>query len=340
MSADIARNPSTVSPHAEDALPPLRLRADGLGAGERASLGAILDVLAGKLPRTWVAVDDGDADLYVYTRGARRSSVRAGVTGLLVREDEPQGAADELWMPVPLRVMPVLDLLHGAHDRLRQAQAAQVPRAAAQDTQDTQDTQDPHAAGSDEKTLASSLARLFVGAVQPSLRVRVLGYGTLYVCPASDCYRTDFEIARVGEALDTQRFILTAISAGSSELTANDMQERPLDELLWAIGLRTARERQPGPAPRQRLRSWPDFGRLAHDPRYLQASAALSTAAMDRQELAAAAGLDEAQADRFLHACQLCGLLETVADAAPAPSPAAAPSRGGLFDRLWRRLVK
>ncbi len=329
MSADIARNPSTIPSHADTALPPLRLRADGLGASEHASLGAILDVLAGKLPRTWVAVDDGDADLYVYTRGARRGGVRAAVTGLLVREDEPQGAADELWMPVPLRVMAVLDLLHGAHDRMRHAQA-QASCAMPE----------PHPAANDEKTLACSLARLFVGAVEHSMRVRILGYGTLYVCPTSDSYRTDFEIARVGEALDAKRFILTAISPGSSELTATDLQAHPLDELLWSIGLRTARERQPGHAPRQRLRSWPDFARLPHDPRHLQACAALSTAAMDLQELAAAAGLDEAQADRFLHACELCGLLETVVDAAPAPPPASPSSRGGLFDRLWRRLVK
>ena len=53
-------------------------------------------------------------------------------------------------------------------------------------------------------------------------------------------------------------------------------------------------------------------------------------------------GMDEAMTERFLHACQLCGLLETVAEATPPPAraQAAATPSGGLFGRLWRRLVE
>ena len=63
---------------------------------------------------------------------------------------------------------------------------------------------------------------------------------------------------------------------------------------------------------------------------------------MDLAEIAATTGLSELQADRFLHACELCGLVESVPDAAPAPArqPPAGTSFGGLFDRLWRRLIK
>ena len=63
---------------------------------------------------------------------------------------------------------------------------------------------------------------------------------------------------------------------------------------------------------------------------------------MDPSELVATTSLSELQVDRFLHACELCGLVESVPDAAPAPVRQAPPgaSFGGLFDRLWRRLVK
>ena len=335
MSADYATNPLPPSTGAGVVLPPLRLLADGLPASERVCLKAILDVLASKLPRRWVVVEGADADLYVHARGARRSDVRAGVTALLVHEDEPQAKADELWAPVPLRVMAMLDLLNGANARLLQAQApCDAEPAPARDVAD-------QPAANDEKTLASSLARLLDGSVEHCLRVRVLGFGTLYVNQAARTYHTDFDGARTAEALEAKRFILTAISPDSSELAGNGLQAHPLDELLWPIGLATVRETRPVRA--QRLRSWPDFAHLPHDPRHLQACALLSTTPMAAPELAAASGMGEAMTERFLHACQLCGLLETVADAPPAPLPeagASSSSLGGLFDRLWRRLVK
>ena len=334
MCADLARNPSKLPSPADSVRPPpLRLRADGLPASEQLCLKAILDVLSGKLPRRWVVVDDVEADLYVHARGTRRSDVRAGVTALLVHEDEPQPDVDELWTPVPLRVMAMMDLLHGANDRLQRAQLE--PR---QPLPATVQTVAPVA--SDEKTLAASLARLLDGTTDHCLRVRVLGFGTLYVNQRGNGYYVDFDNARVDEAIEAKRFILTAIAPESSELTGSGLQAQPLDGLLWRIGLATMREVRPTRA--QRLRSWPDFARLPHDGRHLQACALLSTTAMTAAELAAASGMDEAMTERFLHACQLCGLLETVAEATPPPAraQAAATPSGGLFGRLWRRLVE
>ncbi len=330
MTADNARILSTSPSIAAAAQAPLRLIVDGLDAGERATLGAILDVLAGKLPRPWVVVEGSDADLYLHARGTRRGNVRAGVVALLVRDDEAQPPADQLWMPVPVRVMAMLELLQGVQDRLG---LAHVEAAAPGDD----------VAANDEKSLASSLARLFAGPVEQSVRVRILGFGTLYVCRASDSYRTDFEHSRLREALEAKRFILTAISPDSVELAATDTQAYPLEGLLWPIGLMTPREQRAEVQPRMRLRQWPDFASLPHDPRHLQVCALLGTTPMNLQEIVAVSGLNEVQVDRFLHACELCRLLEPVADAVPAQRQQhgiAAASLGKLFDRLWRRLVK
>lgn len=329
MSADIARTSPLPPSTSEDASPPLRLLVDGLDADEQSSLQAILDILARKLSRQWVAVQGGDAELYLHTRGSRRSGVKSNLTALLVRDDETQPPADALWMPVPLRVMAVLDLLQGAHDRLGLAATEVTP---------TNDASAAH----DDKGLAFSLARIFVAAVEHSLRVRILGFGTLYVCPARASYIADFEPARMQQALEAKRFVLTAISPSSIELTDTDKQAHPLEALMWTIGMMTPRERVRHGNQRMRLRQWPDFANLPHDPRHLQACAALSTTPMDLPEIVATTGLSELQADRFLHACELCGLVESVPDAAPAPvrQQAAGASFGGLFDRLWRRLIK
>ena len=334
VRAEIARN-ALISPSTfEDAAAPLRLLVDGLDASEQLSLQAILDVLCSKMPRAWEVVHGNDADLYLYTRNARRSGVRAGLSALLLRDDETQPPSESLWMPVPLRVMAVLDLLQDAHDRLALAPAEAVPSDAV--------TTDAPAMTNDEKCLAFSLSRILARAIEHSLRVRILGFGTLYVCPARAVYLADFEPGRMREVLEAKRFVLTAIAPSSIELSESDKTAHPIEELMWMIGLMTPRgaARQD---TRLRLRRWPDFANLPHDPKHLQACAALATAPMDFSEIAAITGLSDTHTDRFLHACELCGLLETVPDAEPArprQQAAATSSIGGLFDRLWRRLVK
>ncbi|KRD28698.1 hypothetical protein ASE35_19560 [Lysobacter sp. Root916] len=328
MNTDPIFDPTPACAASERDTAPLRLLVDGLDADEHATLDAILKVVASKSLRGWIWAQSTDTDLYLHTRTLRRPGVRAGVSGLLVREHEPAAPAEALALAVPFRVMAVLELLDGAIDRLQQEQlAVQGGVAAAAE------------AVEDEKTLASSLARLLVRPVEHTLRVRVLGHGTVYLCTRSRTYCMDFEQAQLGKALESKRFVLTAIAPDSPELAAERDRGSPLDELLWPIGLLASREHA-ARHERHRLRQWPDFARLPHDPRHLQACAALAAGAMDACELAAATGMSETEADHFMHACQLCGVLE-VAAVAPAPTPPPQDrATGGLFDRLWRRWMK
>ena len=374
MNPHIAPVPSTSSSRQPTASSPLRMLVHGIEPDERTRFKAILDVLSAKLPQPWSLVDEGEADLYLHTRDARAPVVGCRITGLLLREDDPPPPADALWLPVPPRVMAMLDLLHLVHDRLVDGASLvgpdpdpaqtphglppvvndddDAPKAQASvavvhaDTPVGTDASRPTPVGAapsacDEKMLAASLARLFAGPAEHCVRVRILGFGTLYACPKADAYFIDFDAERLDAALESRRFILTAISPGSVELAAVEASRHALDELLWRIGLLTPREGGEAPDPRHRLRSWPDFGRLPHSPVHLPACAALSTTPMTADELMVATGMDALEADRFLHACELCGLLETVdTSTATMPAAPATAARGNLFDRLWRRLVK
>ncbi|RDZ26712.1 hypothetical protein [Lysobacter silvisoli] len=307
--------------HERDAVP-LRLLVDGLEPDERATLDAILKVVGPKSLRGWAWAEGTETDLYLHTRALRRPGVHAGVSGLLLREHEAAAPPEALTLAVPFRVMAVLELLDGAIDRL------QRERLAA-----------PAEAPEDDKTLASSLARLLARPVDHTLRVRVLGHGTVYLCTRSRMYCMDFAQEQLGKALESKRFVLTAIAPDSPELSAERDHGSPLDELLWPIGLMTPRE-QATRQERHRLRQWPDFARLPHEPRHLQACAVLAATAMDARELAAATGLSDTEADHFLHACELCGVLEAAAAEPPPPAPTPSKPTGGLFDRLWRRWLK
>ncbi|UHQ23566.1 hypothetical protein LVB77_02290 [Lysobacter sp. 5GHs7-4] len=328
MNTDALYDPPPHPVASERDAAPLRLLVDGLEPDEYATLDAILKVVGPKSLRGWTWAVGTDTDLYLHTRASRRASVRAGVSGLLLREHEAGAPAGTLTLTAPFRVMAVLELLDGASDRLQHEHLADHGHAAA-----TVETVD------DEKTLACSLARLLARPVDHALRVRVLGHGTIYLCMRSRMYCMDFAQEQLGKALETKRFVLTAIAPDSPELAAERDHGSPLDEVLWPIGLMAPRE----PAARQdrqRLRQWPDFARLPHEPRHLQACAVLAAAAMDAYELAAATGMSAVEADHFLHACQLCGVLETASADPPPPAPAQERAAGGLFDRLWRRWVK
>jgi hypothetical protein len=186
--------------------------------------------------------------------------------------------------------------------------------------------------GSD-KSVASTLARLLLRPVEHTLRVRALDHGTLYLCTRTRVYCLDFPAAQLSDALEATRFVLTAIPPDAPELVLRRPQGQPLDELLWAIGMHAVREHSGGAKERRRLRQWPDFSRLPHSSKHLKACTALTAGALNVRELAAASGMSEREADHFLQACQLCGLLEERSNVLAEVKP-------GLFDQLWQRWLK
>jgi hypothetical protein len=184
---------------------------------------------------------------------------------------------------------------------------------------------------SSDKTVASTLARLLLRPGDHTLRVRALDYGLLYLCTRTRTYCLDFAPDQLPEALDATRFVLTQIAPDAPELRQHRAQ--PLDELLWPIGLMATREHPSAANQRRRLRQWPDFARLPHISAHLKACTALTAGALNARELAAAAGLSVHEADHFLHACELCGLLEEHSNVLAEVKP-------GLLDQLWQRWLK
>jgi hypothetical protein len=252
------------------------------------------------------------------------------VVGLLLREGDAPFIPDQLAITLPLRVMSVFDALSAAQDRLCQHRLSEpVPSDTSQHATD------------DGKALASALARLAERRLEQKLRIRIVGHGTLYLCPSERLYCVDFPRERLGAALDQHRYVITALLHDSQELTAQLPFAGPIDEVLWRIGLLTVWERTDKERLRFRLRRWPDLARLPHRAEHIQMCALLAARPMGLTDLAAAAGASLSEATHLLHACELCGLLQPVEPDDVAPSPAAtvpAHGLGGLFNRLRRKL--
>lgn len=301
---------------------PLCIAVHGLSVEERRMLGAILQVRAERTERRWLLSDEAAADLALYTREVAGTPGEAELRGLILREDETP-AADVLALFLPLRVMGVLDLLNAAHDRLRQRRLAQEAELADRD----------------DRTLAAALARLVEHRHDQTVRVRILGHGTLYLCTRIQRFWSDLPRERLTVALREHRFVLTTLAPNASEFTEHLNSARPLDEVLWAIGLIATSALADNASSRFRLRRWPDFTRLPYRAEYLQACALLAARALNIDELAERTHLAHIDTMHFIHACLLCDFLEVARDAVPMVPLESQPIRlGGLFDRLRRHL--
>lgn len=307
----------------------LRLALQGANADERAVLVAILQVLVGRTAKHWILCEDtAAADLLLATRAARPAGDT--LTAVFLREDERAAEPDELVLQAPLRVMAVLDLLNAADDRLRQTILA---RTAAHETAPV------HA--DDDRSLAAALARLIERRSDATLRVRIVGHGTLYLCLKARIHHCDFPHERLVDALNEHRFVMTMLPSAAAELVLLRDSARPVDEILWQIGLVTPAGQGFSDARAYRLTRWPDFARLAHRPEFIRLCALLSRTHQRIETLVGRSGLRRGEVEHVLHACMLCGWLDIAdADVAPAPVPAATVAQtplAGLFNRLRRR---
>jgi hypothetical protein len=307
----------------------LRLAVSGLNAAERDMLVSILRVLEQRSARPWRLCQDSTADLYLHTRAASVEPCQSEIVGLLVREGEAAANPDAIALHVPFRVMSVLDVLDEAAERLLRRRVPPVPTEATH----------AHAAD-DDKALASALARIVERRLEQNLRIRIVGFGALYICPSARVYCIDFGHDRLRAALEEHRYVMTTLAQAAPELVAQLPNARPIDEVLWQVGLLTAWERPGLDALRFRMRRWPDLARLPHRADHIALCATLAARASTRAELATATGASAADVTHFLHACELCGLIQSEPDTLPPKTLAmTAPNGlGGLFDRLRRRL--
>ncbi len=123
----------------------------------------------------------------------------------------------------------------------------------------------------------------------------------------------------------------------------HDVSPRPLVALNWMVGSLTG---PLGVLPwidtksALRMRRWPDFPVLYHDPRHRRIAALLSEHVRPMSDLVRLAGVDSATVTGFVNAASLCGYL--VADATPT-APGAGEggsdgSRRSLIGRLRQAL--
>jgi hypothetical protein len=122
-----------------------------------------------------------------------------------------------------------------------------------------------------------------------------------------------------------------------------ELPGQDLDGLLWEMGMNSFGGGPAfwlSPGERYRLTRWPNLTRHSHTMRQVQMIAVLGNAHVSTTELAAFAGVEEAEAQRLINALSLMRILSrsAAAPAAEVAPPTAASKRQSLFGRLRKRL--
>jgi hypothetical protein len=232
-----------------------------------------------------------------------------GKPAILVIDDRANWPAAPFVLRYPFRVMQLLALLDGIAEHLR-ARAAPAPRdntawAAAED-----------------------LRRLTTQAGERGWHVAAAGereelwIGEGHACASAAVWRG----LREG-ALRLGPFGHHAAAAPV------DAQRGAIADVAWFAGIHGRDELAPwlSADSAYRLRRWPDFGRLGGAAALLDLAAAAAARPCTPGELAARAACTVAQANRFLSAASLAGLLVAATrEDSGAHASAAAPARGWM----------
>lgn len=124
----------------------------------------------------------------------------------------------------------------------------------------------------------------------------------------------------------------------TSSARASSSPRRPLDRLLWRLGMITNDLLKSLPAQGQfQLRRWPDFGALGTQPRFIKLAAILVRKSLTIDELVAEAHIVREEVIHYLNACQLCGLLKITSSSAVLPMTR--PTRAVSSDAGMRGLL-
>jgi len=117
-----------------------------------------------------------------------------------------------------------------------------------------------------------------------------------------------------------------------------------LDTLLWVMGLHSFQDERAfwlRPGDHYRLTRWPDLRSIDHSMDQMRMIAMLGNIALSAEQLAAAADVEVAHAQRLLNALSLMGVLESALEARAAASVQPEPRASGhrsLFSRLREKL--
>jgi hypothetical protein len=338
--------------------PSYRVGFAGVDDSDRKAFRTMLDSASAQLQADWHVAEGERADLVVCGLGHRVSAAGGRIVARLVDDAAPGTAEDPRVLPLPVRLMPVIELFRYAETLL-----ASRARASTSGGPPRNEPAPPAATAASAAASAAvratsgnpwiDLALAIRGGSSGVLKAELRGRGPIWIDLAARRYAmvpTLTELRAPNAALE---FDGSPPDGGTRP--AELERSRKLEELLWVLGLRLGNgefARWLDPATRFRLQNWPNFAVLPHTLAQMRIASHLGNFQSSAVEVAAALKINQSLVNDVVNALSLMGLLRAEGDGGAArpsargASPAADPERapaptssriGGLLGQLRRK---
>lgn len=321
-------------------LSPRTITVIGLSLRDETMIRSLVDLTRGRHDGGWRVVEELDADVALcgpesplarvaIARGRQSGRPRCVCFG----DPGDRGSEYAASLRLPVRVGELWGVLDGL---------AGAPGVVTKAAVETPGRPRPELAGLPIQQIVAAMRKEHRdGPARWSLRIGTIAFEVsmpervLQIVSPQDC---TFDALVEAASAAPVHSVLVAAGRGVDESRA---VRKPLDPLLWRVGLResggpaAAWARDATPVS---LRRWPDFGHLgAHRP-HLAMTSQLTRGAMTPAALAEAVGCDQDQVCAFLNACALLDLVQVESAVEPGGARAGAPvvrPAGGL-NKLMR----
>lgn len=312
----------------------LALTTVGLSVTDETLVKSMLRIVYGKTSARWKYTDDIDADLVLCDP---QSSLLAIVLGRAAQSRRPRCVAfirnGQSPFPLtqsihaPLRLGPFMDMLEASTGNAVEPEAATLRIAQAAD---------PLEGGI--ACLAERLRRVQAETDATGVwRIECAGEIVHVFLP-----ERRFELSTPLDstlaahlAANTRALQAVRLDPATEAQVRAVASPRPLDELLWLLGLHAAPDTYPPWLAEESLllRQWPDMGRLGAARAHMALCALMARQPQRCADLAVATAQPLSQVLAFAHACALTGLLER-----HRPAQIAAPSMARRVSGLFRSM--
>jgi hypothetical protein len=322
----------------------------GLSLRDETLIKSLLNVVGANTHAEWRFVDEIDADLALcdptspFARMAQQKSERSGrplCVALLYGDASSSPLLHSI--RAPLRVGEFVEMLNGMSEHGVHPPVAAAPRKVAGADGASELSRNPSAR---DQRLADVVRELIeandAAQLHAAWRIEIGSVSLDLLLPERRYVLRDNEMTidvLVDTALLNPVGNVKRLDRENSEMPRSISMSKPLDALLWRIGLRMVPNSSMPWLQSDivlRLKRWPDFGRLGAQKAHLALAALMTKASWTTNALLETSGQTRDDVQSFLTACGLCGLLdiEHVAAQTVAPPPSRRLGVSGLFRSL------
>lgn len=311
-----------------------RLAFVGLETDTTSACLSMLKIMNGRSSVEWQQSEPGDADVLMIANddpAARQKWQDTDKPCIVIYHNNEDKPSARYTLSHPFRVMQLINVLEDISGSLDDAPAAQTSAKPESGKIPVDD---------ETSEFSTSLYQAVTRDDKHSIYESHGPEGTLFVSPSTGAYFIQEPLYRKLKAKSATLSALKPVN--QADLTQHI--KRPLAELAWMTAQFSKTLPSWLPSDGQfRLKRWLNVNQARTNRAYLSMSAMLTRQPCRREQLAAHAGCEQDQVDRFLSACAMCDLLVCEsAGKSPAPPPKAADPEthrlGSFIQGLRHRL--